>query len=113
MPGWWGRFIRMPDGKRARALAWLAAFAVVALLYGLGGVSVYLRSRYLAPRATATTSESTAEAVSPEATGTVAAGLSPTFTGVSLPNTRLPATSTLYPTITPAITSATRADDGT
>lgn len=39
----------MADAERAKILALIAAGMIVALLYGLGGLSLYLRAHYLRP----------------------------------------------------------------
>ena len=49
---WWRRLMEMPDRERARALAKLAFWFVMIVLYMLGGISLYLRARYLSPEST-------------------------------------------------------------
>jgi len=39
----------MADAERAKILALIAGGMIVALLYGLGGLSLYLRAHYLRP----------------------------------------------------------------
>jgi len=75
----------MPDRERARLLANASLGLILVLLYGLGGVSLYLRSRYLAvetPQVAAT-----ATATMPQRVMAVEATALPTLT--------------LYPTLTP------------
>ena len=82
---WWRRLLDMPDHSRARVLARLAFWFIMLLLYVLGGVSLYLRARYLSPGATPV--PPTASAVA-------------TVTLRSEPPTVLP-TVTSLPTLTP------------
>ena len=70
----------MPDAERARILALISAGMIVALLYALGGASLYLRARYLQPTALA-----------PGLTPTVVSGIT------TAPKTQTP---TLFPTLT-------------
>ncbi|NLG28072.1 MAG: hypothetical protein GX557_09180 [Chloroflexi bacterium] len=84
--GWWRHFVELSDRERARALANAALGLILVLLYSLGGLSLYLRARYLsADRSTPT----------PTPTPTVAS----TFPAQAGPEP--PATATLYPTLTP------------
>jgi hypothetical protein len=78
----------MPDRERARSLAWVAACAIILLLYGLGGVGVMLRRRYMRPT----------PALAPEPLTEEPEGISGT---AALRATTVPPTATLYPTITP------------
>ncbi len=76
-PGWWQRFRSMPDVQRAEILAKISVWAIIALLYILGGVSLYLRARYLpsaspvTPLQTTTPSIPTQEPTVPEFTETL------------------------------------------
>ena len=76
----WRRFVEMPDVERARILALISVGMIVALLYALGGASLYLRSRYLQPTP-------------------LAPGLTPTVISeiTRAPETQTP---TLFPTLT-------------
>ena len=47
MPKWWQRFLSMPDAQRAEILAKISVWTIIALLYILGGISLYLRQKYL------------------------------------------------------------------
>lgn len=74
---WWQRFLAMPDARRAEILAKISVWTIIALLYILGGVSLYLRARYLpftppptSPQ-TATTSTPTQEPTAPKPTKTL------------------------------------------
>ena len=94
MLSWWRRFVRMPDADRAKLLASVSAVLVLFLLYALGGLSLYLRSRYLKP-----TLSPTASQLTPALEQTLAITLVPS------------ATPTLYPTITPFRVEASAEDD--
>ena len=74
----------MPDRERARVLAAFSAGFVLLILYSLGGLSLYLRARYLQPTLTPTASVG-------------APGDQETPTLTIAPS----ATPSLYPTITP------------
>ncbi|TEU12211.1 MAG: hypothetical protein E3J25_07225 [Anaerolineales bacterium] len=80
MLDWWRRFTGMADAERAKILAFVAAGMIVALLYGLGGLSLYLRAHYLRP---SPPSPGLTQTVMPEIT--------------SAPETQTP---TLFPTLT-------------
>ena len=84
MVDWWRRFVAMPDAERALILAKASAGMIMLVLYSLGGISLYLRSRYLRP----------SPLVSSETPAT-----RPFITEAPTP-TMMP-TPTLYPTITP------------
>ena len=81
----------MPDRQRARVLAQICACVIIALLYALGGFSLYLRARYLG---SVPTSMPTPTPLPEIATTTAPEATTPT----------LRPTSTLYPTITPDLT---------
>ena len=123
MGDWFRRFMAMPDRQRAKLLAQLLLIFTVAVLYGLGGVSLYLRARYLdstptpAPVVTrdaamAPTIEPTLNVVdtpiadptstkSGSETRAPAAGSTPTLPTISPTETPAAPSPTLYPTITP------------
>ncbi|MFO7917128.1 MAG: hypothetical protein R6V13_03505 [Anaerolineae bacterium] len=78
-PGWWQRFRSMPDAQRAEILAKISVWAIIALLYILGGVSLYLRARYL-PSASPTIPLQTATPTKEPATSNPTETLYPTRT---------------------------------
>ena len=84
MLSWWRRFAGMPDRERAQVLAAALAAVVLLILYSLGGLSLYLRARYLKP-----TPAPIASVGSPVDQGTPTLTIAPS------------ATPSLYPTITP------------
>lgn len=95
----WRRFRAMPDRERARVLAIISASVIIGILYGLGGLSLYLRANYLQVTPAAPPVQDLeeeffladhAETPTPFPTMTVA-----------VPISTPPATPTLYPTITP------------
>jgi hypothetical protein len=88
---WWRRLLEMPDRARARILARFSFWFVMLLLYALGGVSLYLRARYMRP-------ESTPAAPTPVVV------VSPTLAVVESA-TAFP-TATLLPTVTEELTSS-------
>jgi hypothetical protein len=119
MGDWFRRFMRMSDRQRAKLLAQLLLIFTVAVLYGLGGVSLYLRARYLSPTPTPTPMATRDAAMAPTVEPTPPMAdtpmpgptLAPTLTRAS--PTEPPATPspTLYPTITPG--SSTSASGST
>jgi hypothetical protein len=82
MFSWWQRFLAIPDGQRAEILAKMSVWTIIVLLYVLGGVSLYLRHKYLTP----TTSPTPVETI--------------TRTPTEQPTPPRP-TETLYPSRTP------------
>jgi len=52
MADWWRQFWELPDRERAKLLARIAFGLIIALLYALGGLGLYLRARYLEPATT-------------------------------------------------------------
>lgn len=93
-PGWWQRFLSMPDAQRAELLAKISVWAIIALLYMLGGISLYLRARYL---------PSGSPSVTPHQIATP---------GVPTGEPTTPAvTETLYPTRTPKPSSTSHNSD--
>lgn len=82
MLSWWQKFLSMPDGQRAEILAKISVWTIIAVLYVLGGVSLYLRHKYLTP----TTSPTPVETI--------------TRTPTEEPTAPKP-TETLYPSRTP------------
>ena len=90
----------MPDGERARILAIISASIVAGMLYGLGGLSLYLRANYLQATPTAYPVQSLNEL--PPAGQVEDPTLFPTVTATAptpvLPDAGAP---TLYPTMTP------------
>lgn len=72
-PGWWQRFRSMPDAQRAEILAKILVWTIIALLYLLGGASLYLRARYLPaiPSQTTITNTPTQEPTVPTPTKTL------------------------------------------
>ncbi len=122
MGDWFRRFMAMPDRQRAKLLAQLLLIFTVAVLYGLGGVSLYLRARYLSPTPIpmpmATRDGAMAPAIEPtlhvvdtpmaEPTSTESGSetraptLAPTLTRASPTEPPATPTPTLFPTITPA-----------
>jgi len=46
--GWWRRLRSLSDERRARLLAYTLGALILLLVYALGGVSLYVRDRYLA-----------------------------------------------------------------
>lgn len=79
------------DSDNAKTLARMCAVVILAMLYTLGGISLYLRAHYLKP--TVTPSAVTA---APQATWTP---LPPVTTAVPTATPTL--TPTLFPTLTP------------
>ena len=107
--GWWRHFVSMPDRARAKVLARASAGVILALLYSLGGGSLYLRARYLKPTQPAETSTATATSTaSPvgEQSNTLPT-LTPTTTlfPTMTPRNAMPAASegAEWPTITPTV----------
>jgi len=49
MLNWWQKLLSMPDAERAEMLAKVSVWTIIALLYILGGISLYLRAKYLMP----------------------------------------------------------------
>lgn len=45
--GWWRRFRGMSDARRARLVAYGLGGAIILFLYALGGVSLFVRERFL------------------------------------------------------------------
>lgn len=82
MLGWWRWFMGLPDRKRAKLLARVAFGAIIVWLYMLGGLSLYLRARYLEP----TPGEP---------------GLAVSYETIEITATLRRPSPTLYPTITP------------
>jgi len=78
----------MPDTVRAKILAKTLAWLIIALLYVLGALSLYLRSKYLEPTTATSTVESRIEEIKMEPTA-------------SKP--------ILYPTMTPHLAETTEA----
>jgi hypothetical protein len=90
----------MPDSERARILAIISASLIVGLLYGLGGLSLYLRANYLRVTPTASSVQGLTE--TPRSDQAEMPTPFPTMTAT------VPACGplggpgpTLYPTITP------------
>jgi hypothetical protein len=133
MGDWVRRFMAMPDRQRAKLLAQLLLIFTVAVLYGLGGVSLYLRARYLnstpTPGPMATRDAAMAPTIEPTlnrvdtpiadpmsksgsetripASRAPALGPTPTLPTISPTETLVAPSPTLYPTLTPrASTSA-------
>lgn len=95
----WQLLREMGDAERARVLAMVSASAVIGLLYGLGGLSLYLRANYLATPTPAPVADSTASPPPAEAEGPT---LYPTVTPLTPPPGQTDrAAPTLYPTLTP------------
>ena len=103
MRKWWRRFVSMSDRERARYLAKIAYVVIVLLLYALGGLSLYLRARYVVERPTQTEAAPTRPAAPGPADD---AARTPT---VPAPPVERPS---LYPTITPQVTTTAK-DEGT
>jgi hypothetical protein len=103
MPRWWKRLIEMPDGQRARKLAWVAASALILLLYGLGGVGLMLRNRYILPAETPVGAAPSGASPDPRPASPDALAGSPKPTAAPNPAMQPSPTRTLYPTITPAL----------
>lgn len=96
--GWWKQFTEMPDNERAVLLAKASAGVIIAVLYVLGGASLYLRSHYLQPATntpTPLTEEQLTPAVSstPELTPSLYPTITPTYTPVTPSPTLSPASS--------------------
>jgi len=70
----------MPDVERAKILALIAAGMIIALLYALGGLSLYLRSRYLQPASPVPGVTSTLAPETTRVRGTKTPTLFPTLT---------------------------------
>jgi len=96
----WRRFRAMADAERARVLAIISASAIIGLLYGLGGLSLYLRANFLQPTPTpGPTLDLTAP---PPADEVEAPTLYPTMTFTAPPSGQTDRSMpTLYPTMTP------------
>jgi hypothetical protein len=121
MGNWFRRFIAMPDRQRAKLLAQLLLIFTVTLLYGLGGVSLYLRARYLSPTPTPEPLATTDAAMAPTIEPTFVVVETPTPVPTPSPPTTSPTETavapspTLYPTITPhssAVEPDTRISQG-
>lgn len=100
MRGTWRRFRAMPDAERARVLAVISASVIVGILYGLGGVGLYLRANFLQDTPTAVPVESLTDV--PPVSRDEAPTLFPTMTPAAL--VTVPpggAAATPYPTLTP------------
>lgn len=96
----WRRFRAMADAERARVLAIISASAIVGLLYGLGGLSLYLRASYLQATPTALPIQDLTEL--PPLDQVEAPTLFPTVTPVTPASEPEDApTPTLFPTLTP------------
>ena len=105
MRDWFRQFLSMPDEERAKLLAQISACAIIVLLYILGGFSLYLRTIYLQPAATAAPKPT--PAADRIATVSPAKTLQPVKANSAEVMTPTP---TLYPTITPEVTKAAKAD---
>jgi hypothetical protein len=99
---WWQRFHSMPDAQRARLLALVLGCLVLGILYGLGGLSLYLRGTYLAQTPTRLRVTELAADAAPELGVTLVA------TGAA-ERAVITAAPTLFPTMTPNLTRTARA----
>ncbi len=96
----WRRFRAMADVERARVLAIISASAIIGLLYGLGGLSLYLRANYLQVTPTSYPVQNLTEL--PPSDQVEAPTLFPTMTPAAPPPGQTGGTApTLYPTLTP------------
>lgn len=96
----WRRFRAMADADRARMLAIISASAIIGLLYGLGGLSLYLRANFLQETPTAAPMFGLTEL--PQSEEDEAPALHPTLTPTAPPpGQEGGAAPTLYPTLTP------------
>lgn len=96
----WRRLRAMADAERARMLAIISASAIIGLLYGLGGISLYLRAHFLQPTPTPGPTLNLTEL--PPADEVEAPTLYPTMTSAAPPSGQTDgSTPTLYPTMTP------------
>jgi hypothetical protein len=82
------------DRDNAGVLAKICAVIILAMLYGLGGISLFLRAQFLKPTATPVAATPVAVTVAPTQTP-----LPPAVTVV--PSATPTLTPTLYPTLTP------------
>lgn len=103
----WRRFLALPDAERAKMLIRISAGIIIVFLYALGGLSLYLRARFLGPVTPPPNGAPVAtEPAEQEPTITHAATLVAPASStpvVSAPTQApLPATATLFPTLTPA-----------
>jgi hypothetical protein len=103
--GWWQRFHSMPDAQRARLLALILGCFILGILYGLGGLSLYLRANFLAETPTRLRITQPATDAMPEPTVTLAE-VAPTDRVVA------PPVATLFPTVTPNLSRTARASIG-
>lgn len=94
----WRRFLALPDADRARLLIRIAAGIVIVFLYSLGGLSLYLRARYLGP-ATPTPVQQAVATQPSEQEPTIAQPAAQEAATWTLS----PPTATLFPTMTPAV----------
>ena len=97
----WRRLRAMPDRERARVLAIVSGSLIIGLLYGLGGLSLYLRAHYLQPTPTPMPIvEGTLPPLEEE--GDVSPTLFPTMTPTGPASAPTgDSTPTLFPTLTP------------
>ncbi|MBC7235437.1 MAG: hypothetical protein H5T69_06310 [Chloroflexi bacterium] len=100
MGDWFRQFMTMPDRQRAKLLLQILAVFFVAVLYGLGGLSLYLRMRYLRPTPTPVR-PTVIEELEPPAEETMPLIVVQPTASPTVPPSPTP-TRTLYPTITPA-----------
>ncbi|MBN1400728.1 MAG: hypothetical protein JXA74_07815 [Anaerolineae bacterium] len=94
---WWQRFQAMPDAQRARLLALVLGSLVLGTLYGLGGLSLYLRASFLAETPTRLRVTKAAADGMPSPAVTRAQAAPTGQVGATL-------APTLYPTVTPDLT---------
>ena len=95
VPGFWRDRYSEAEIKKAYKLAWVLGGAIILLLYGLGGLALYLRAQFLSP------APWEAPLTAPPTRPMVSSVL-PTDTPTPLGPTLLPSpTLTLYPTLTP------------
>jgi hypothetical protein len=101
----------MPDRERARVLAVIMGCVVIGMLYALGGLSLYLRARFLGPSPTPfpaaferPTQAPLITVALPTREPTSAQAQQPVAT-LALSTPTLVPTATLYPTITPNLTA--------
>jgi len=100
MRGIWRRLRAMPDRERARILAIVSASLIVGLLYGLGGLSLYLRANYLSMTPTASPVQAPSEPAQSDQAEVPTSY--PTITAAVPTSGPLDGSSpTLYPTMTP------------